>query len=310
MSGRQAKSTEKLSSGYRINRAADDAAGLSISEKMRKLSRGLSRGSDNAMDGVSMVQIADGAMHEIHDMLQRGNVLAIQAANGTNSESDRQAIQAEMNQLCDEIDRISDRTKFNETYVLKGKTIEVPLPPDAALSVPDSGNITIKEGDLPSWTTIDADSLASGSLGQTVDKLASTSIDFKKLTPDNVSDLIGKGFYSTCCTCTDHYSINFTAGSDTRRSQSGRNFIFDVGVDGVTSGAGLIDRIIQATTNAGATGQPNNHNTKFEHSKTDPNVLSTREGGDFFVWGDCAGVGTGSDIAQVKSKTINRHRGG
>ncbi|WP_408072066.1 flagellin [Butyrivibrio sp. JL13D10] len=116
----QSKSAEKLSSGYQINRAADDAAGLSISEKMRKQIRGLDRASTNADDGVSAVQTAEGALTEVHDMLQRMNELAVQAANGTNSTSDRQSIQDEINQLTTEIDRVAETTKFNETYLLKG----------------------------------------------------------------------------------------------------------------------------------------------------------------------------------------------
>ena len=120
--GAQSKSTEKLSSGYRINRAADDAAGLTISEKMRKQIRGLDQASTNAQDGVSSVQTAEGALTEVHSMLQRMNELATQAANGTNSkDSDRQAIQDEIDQLTTEIDRVSETTKFNETYLLKGE---------------------------------------------------------------------------------------------------------------------------------------------------------------------------------------------
>ncbi|SDI17455.1 flagellin [Pseudobutyrivibrio sp. 49] len=128
-SGQQAKSTEKLASGYKINRAADDAAGLSISEKMRKQIRGLDQASTNASDGVSAVQTAEGALTEVHSMLQRMNELAVQAANGTNSESDRSSIQDEINQLTTEIDRVAETTKFNETYLLKGdygkKTIKI-----------------------------------------------------------------------------------------------------------------------------------------------------------------------------------------
>ena len=116
----QSKSTEKLSSGYRINRAADDAAGLTISEKMRKQIKGLDRASTNAQDGVSAVQTAEGALTEVHSMLQRMNELATQSANGTNSTTDRQAIQDEIDQLTTEIDRVSETTKFNEMYLLKG----------------------------------------------------------------------------------------------------------------------------------------------------------------------------------------------
>ncbi len=127
--GAQAKSSEKLSSGYKINRAADDAAGLSISEKMRKQINGLDRASTNAQDGVSAVQTAEGALTEVHSMLQRMNELAVQAANGTNSTDDRASIQAEIEQLTTEIDRVAETTKFNETYLLKGasdtKTIKI-----------------------------------------------------------------------------------------------------------------------------------------------------------------------------------------
>ena len=116
----QAKSTEKLSSGYKINRAADDAAGLSISEKMRKQIRGLTQASSNAQDGISSVQTAEGALNEVQDMLQRMNELAVKSANGTNSEDDRSYIQNEIDQLTTEIDRVAETTKFNETYLLKG----------------------------------------------------------------------------------------------------------------------------------------------------------------------------------------------
>ena len=116
----QSKSTEKLSSGYKINRAADDAAGLSISEKMRKQIRGLTQASLNAQDGISAVQTAEGALNEVQDMLQRANELAVKAANGTMSESDRNYIQSEINQLTTEIDRVATTTKFNETYLMKG----------------------------------------------------------------------------------------------------------------------------------------------------------------------------------------------
>jgi len=116
----QAKSTEKLSSGYKINRAADDAAGLSISEKMRKQIRGLTQASSNAQDGISAVQTAEGALNEVQDMLQRMNELAVKSANGTQSEDDRSYIQNEIDQLTTEIDRVAETTKFNEAYLLKG----------------------------------------------------------------------------------------------------------------------------------------------------------------------------------------------
>ena len=116
----QSKSTEKLSSGYKINRAADDAAGLAISEKMRSQIRGLNKASSNAEDGISLVQVAEGALNEVHDMLQRMNELATQAANDTNTSSDRTAIQHEMDQLTSEIDRVSSTTQFNTMNLLDG----------------------------------------------------------------------------------------------------------------------------------------------------------------------------------------------
>ena len=154
----QAKSTEKLSSGFRINRAADDAAGLTISEKMRKQIKGLNRASKNAQDGISAVQTAEGALTEVHSMLQRMNELSTQAANGTNSKSDRDAIQSEIGQLTTEIDRVAETTKFNETYLLKGdsttqttKTINLPAH-DAGLKgkLTDNGDgtATFKMDDL------------------------------------------------------------------------------------------------------------------------------------------------------------------
>ncbi len=116
----QAKQTERLASGYRINRAADDAAGLSVSEKMRRQIRGLDQASTNAQDGVSLVQSAEGALNEVHDMLQRMNELTVKAANGTYTTAQKQYIADEVNQLVSEIDRIATTTKFNDQSVLNG----------------------------------------------------------------------------------------------------------------------------------------------------------------------------------------------
>ena len=116
----QAKSAEKLSSGYRINRAGDDAAGLTISEKMRSLIRGLNKASDNAQDGISAIQTAEGALNETHSILQRMNELATQASNDTNTSKDRAAIQQELDALVSEIDRISSTTQFNAQNLLDG----------------------------------------------------------------------------------------------------------------------------------------------------------------------------------------------
>ena len=127
--GNQAKSTEKLSSGYRINRAGDDAAGLTISEKMRSQIRGLNKASSNAEDGVSLIQTAEGALNEAHSILQRMNELATQAANDTNTSSDRTAVQKEIDALTSELSRIASTTQFNTMNLLsgsfKGKNLQV-----------------------------------------------------------------------------------------------------------------------------------------------------------------------------------------
>ena len=115
-----AKSTEKLSSGYKINRAADDAAGLSISEKMRSQIRGLNKASDNAQDGISLIQTAEGALNESHSILQRMRELSVQASNGTETDDDREAVQKEISQLQDELTRISSTTEFNTMKLLDG----------------------------------------------------------------------------------------------------------------------------------------------------------------------------------------------
>ena len=118
----QAAQTEKLSSGYRINRAADDAAGLSISEKMRRQIRGLDQASTNAQDAVSLVQTTEGALNEVTDMLQRMNELSVKAANGTYTSTQKQYIADEINQLVSEIDRVATTTKFNDQTVMKSET--------------------------------------------------------------------------------------------------------------------------------------------------------------------------------------------
>src|SRR5690554_4285853 len=114
------KSLEKLSSGFRINRAGDDAAGLAISEKMRSQIRGLEMAQKNSQDSISLIQTAEGAMNEVHSILQRMRELAVQSVNDTNTESDRQELQKEINQLTSEINRIGNTTEFNEKKLLDG----------------------------------------------------------------------------------------------------------------------------------------------------------------------------------------------
>ena len=139
----QAKSTEKLSSGYKINRAADDAAGLAISEKMRRQVRGLTQASANAQDGISAVQTAEGALNEVHDMLQRMNELAVKSANGTNQNEDKKYIQAEVANLITEIDRVAATTTFNEKALLDGTFTDVALQVGAESATDNQIKLTI-----------------------------------------------------------------------------------------------------------------------------------------------------------------------
>ena len=160
----QAKSTEKLSSGYKINRAADDAAGLSISEKMRRQIRGLTQASSNASDGISCVQTAEGALNEVQDMLQRMNELAVKGANGTLTTDDRSYITMEVRQLMSEIDRVQSTTTFNEQNLLDGTFKNIGLQVGA-----ESGqHIAITIGNMSANDLI-ASALAKGICYQTVD---------------------------------------------------------------------------------------------------------------------------------------------
>ncbi len=201
----QAKSTEKLSSGYKINRAADDAAGLSISEKMRKQIRGLSQASLNAEDGISAVQTAEGALTEVHDMLQRMNELAVKAANGTNSEDDRNYIQDEIDQLVTEIDRVSQTTKFNETYMLDGKagvdaTYTV-ASETIANSLTSLGNLTVTDEGIATVTvdfTADKAFAVTDAEGNAVQDAEGNDLIIKFVTqmPEEADKVDGTSYYT------------------------------------------------------------------------------------------------------------------
>lgn len=243
-SNRKAKTTEKLSSGYRVNRAADDAAGLAISEKMRRQIRGLTRASENCQDGVSLVQIADGAMSEVHDMLDRCTELSIKAANGTLNDVDRDYIQKEISQIKEEIDKIKERTTFNEIPVLKGTD---------AIGVASTGGASIVGG-LPAWVNGGA-SLGAGKIVESVSVGGASYLggvlDFTNLDADpsqvgtKLAELAdgNSGFNMTCCTCDEHYSVKFVQGAAKGVQNSGGHKIYEVSVDGITSSSALVSRI-------------------------------------------------------------------
>lgn len=170
------KSTEKLSSGYKINRAADDAAGLSISEKMRNQIRGLNKASDNAQDGISLVQTAEGALNEVHSMLQRMSELAVQAANDTNQTVDKNALEAEVTQLQTEIRRVGSTTQFNKMNILDGtftaKKLQVGANANQTISVSISALIGVTSEALATHVSGAAAQSAITSIQSSITKLS------------------------------------------------------------------------------------------------------------------------------------------
>lgn len=264
----KSKNMEKLASGYRINRAADDAAGLSISEKMRRQIRGLTQATANSQEGISLVQIADGAMEEVDSMLHRGSELCIKAATGTLTLQDRSAIQMEIEQLLREIDDIGSRTTYNEIPILLG----------SAPQLVEGDPSIIAVGGLPKWVPVgsknnlnevyttketfkytDVNGKPATQLVDITHEAA--TIDFRQFngSKSQINELIGNGFYSTCCTCTRHYSIRFTGGTSSSVETSGSHFIYNIGIEGTKSASDLIQRIIQGTDN----GNPRSHFTKM-----------------------------------------------
>lgn len=268
------KTAEKLSSGYKINRAADDAAGLAISEKMRRQIRGLSQASKNAQDGISLVQIADGAMNEVDEMLHRGTELSIKAANGTLSDDDRAYLQEEIQHIKNEIDQIKEKTTFNEIKVLKGADVEVDV---------TSGGAAVLGG-FPAWVGIEGSVEGDGFMSSTyithepftyvVDADSSTGsgvfdvphsaavLDFSSYdgSPAKLAELTAEntGFYSTCCSCTNHYSIQFVDGGGNSTESSPPHYIFKVDISGAANGHDVVEAVKNAVG-----GNPNSHYTKI-----------------------------------------------
>lgn len=265
------KSAEKLSSGYKVNRAADDAAGLSISEKMRRQIRGLTQASANSEDGISMIQIADGALTEVHDMIDRCLELSVQASNGTNSASDREKIQDEISQIITEIDAIKDKTKFNEIYVLKGIGVYAPDRIERSL---------FPVGSLPDWVDCPAIRYENEVDGKTVFSetykgSVAASMDFRDFSADNKQDLYGKGFSTTCCTCNNFYCVEFVAGTGAQPPvQSGNSYVYRLGIDDIHSASDLIDAILDLTKDGnGNLGHPAGHFTQLEKDPANSNKL-------------------------------------
>ena len=248
------KSTEKLSSGYKINRAADDAAGLTISEKMRSLIRGMNQGSDNIQDGISVMQIADGALAEVHGMLHRMTELSLKAANGTETAADRAAIQAEINELSTEITRIGKSTTFNTMHILdKGET--------------DPNAVTDKATDL-----VKCNSAERGYLGEYYEHegkyYPAAILDFSELNESKIQKLLDKSFSFVCGQgCGETFKFTFLSGTerklDNNRRSSGQIHNYTVGIDGITTGSDLVGAIYEAVTNNPLNGKGSKYDNDY-----------------------------------------------
>jgi flagellin len=264
---------EKLSSGYRINRAADDAAGLAISEQMRAKINGLNQAELNVDDGIGLIQTADGAMSEVHSMLERGVTLSTQAANGTYNSEARSAIQKELDELGREIDRIYDSTDFNGIKLLQGKRIS---------SEEDVVEII---GGLPEGVKFDPKTDQLGYLANETKIDMTYEVSYKKNDGTDVSDTkkiavalptsvvdfsdykegATGAFNFTCCTCDRHFTANLVSGTGVSSEMSGEHYIYNIGVDGQTKDT-IVDTIIAAMDG----GRPMNHYsmlTKGENGK-------------------------------------------
>lgn len=234
---RRMKSAEKLSSGYRINRAGDDAAGLAISEKMRRQIRGLNAGKENIQDGISLIQVADGALSEVNDMLHRMTELAVKAANGTNTFEDRQAIQSEINALKSEITRIGKTTTFNEQLIF-----------DDMYGTDDGESVT----QLVSSSAAD-----SGYLTEAIQVnsywLPAASIDFTNINENNISKLNGQGFSFSCSRgCNEVFDFKFyTDGTPSSASNlSGKvTHYYELDISNCKSGSEIINALYELVEN-------------------------------------------------------------
>lgn len=237
---RKAKTMEKLSSGYRINRAADDAAGLTISEKMRLQIRGLNQGSNNIQDGISLVQIADGALAEVNDMLHRMTELSIKSANGTNTEEDRNAIQKEIGQIIQEIDRIKDSTEYNT----------MPIFDDMFGAYPE-GSVTT----LVSSPAADAGYLSEAVLLEDSLYHPCSTIDFSKVNSHNISKLNNAEFTFHCsASCKEAFNIKFIANGDGTQDSatdlSGEKMHkYNIDISNCSNGTDIVNKIYDYVNN-------------------------------------------------------------
>ena len=321
------KNLEKLSSGYRINRAGDDAAGLAISEGLRSTICGTEQAKRNILDGIGLLQTAEGAMEEISVMLRRGYELSEQSANGTYNETSRAAMQQEIEQIQEEIKRITDCTEFNGVPLLQ-----------SSVGVQSGSAVIAPKTDLPAWvkrgpsvaqgqqieTFITTESYtAKDSTGATVTgthnvEHAASALDFSALTSKNKKELRGTGFYNTCFTCDNHYSIKFTTGTNSSMSRSGNHFVYEIGIDNVKNGEDLVKAVVNGiggNADMNIPGNPLGHFTKLTVDGTDKNKLWIYDNrssepnfnslGTSITWTSWTGSGAGITNTNAKSHPRN-----
>lgn len=274
------KNLERLSSGYKINRAGDDAAGLAISEGMRARIKGLDQAERNILDGVGLIHTAEGAMQEIHSMLQRSYQLSIASANGTYTNSDRECMQEEVDALLSELDRIAAHTEFNGIPVLQGFRVHKTTETHTYIGTPGSSY-------FPSWLTNDSPSGRLDGTYKTEETYqdgtkheithASATLDFSAIddasSGANIADLVGVGFKTTCFTCPRYYGVQFVNdGAGSRVIESNGDYTYMVDIKGLTKAEEVTKAIVDATQN----GKPNNHYTVFKAEGGKLRIYDTR----------------------------------
>lgn len=262
----KAKTSEKLASGYRVNRAADDAAGLAISEKMRRQIRGLNKGTENIQSGISLLQVADGALAEVDEMLHRMTELSVKAANATNNLDDRMAIQAELDSLSSEIDRIGKSTRYNEHLLFDdffGKN-EVSITKLVTSPAAETGYLSEAYQDPGgSWH-------------------AASTLDFSNINPSNMEYINGKGFFFNCsigCDEAFEFALYCDGTPSSAENLSGAvTHKYKIDISGCTNGADIVRTILDYTKNH----MPNGYsmNSYGELPVSHSNVITSGTGED------------------------------
>ncbi len=297
MTGYHAKSSEKLASGYRINRAADDAAGLAISEKMRRQIRGLDQGSNNLQDGISMMQIADGALVEVHEMLQRMSELTIKAANDTLDPRDRQHIQQEINQLKLQISQVGSSTTFNERKIFDDIYPEgaqyKKLSDLVTSSSADSGKMTeaYKVGDY--W-------------------YPSASLNFGGIDDESIDALDGKGFSFTCAAnCDEVFEFEFDRSTSESKIEGSTTYHqgthkYIIGIEDCTNGADIVNKIFDFAANNPLEGAPTGQITATSVPVSHTNTIVKTGSTTFILWGH---VGSHKTAEEAKNHHFSNGMG-